>query len=123
MSSEIKVLLVDDPRSRLDSVKNLIQSQEDLEVVRAVLNPVEILLEVTKISADVVIIGLLDIKDEPGIISHLLAEYPNLLIIAVSMTDNLAHIYRQRISKDERFNISDDEILSAVRSIKGYGGS
>jgi DNA-binding NarL/FixJ family response regulator len=123
VSSEIKVLLVDDPRSRLDSVKNLIQSQEDLEVVRAVLNPVEILLEVTKISADVVIIGLLDIKDEPGIISHLLAEYPNLLIIAVSMTDNLAHIYRQRISKDERFNISDDEILSAVRSIKGYGGS
>jgi DNA-binding NarL/FixJ family response regulator len=115
---EIKVLLAQNPQMLRGLVGDLIQSQADMEVVGEVLNPIEILLTVKTTKADVVIITLLNSEEEPGIISHLLAEYPNLLIIAISSTRNLAYTYRKTVSKEKLFNISKEDILAAIRTVK-----
>jgi DNA-binding NarL/FixJ family response regulator len=116
--SAIKVLLVDSPQKLRDSVRNLIQSQDDLEIVEGILDPVEILLKVKAVNADVVIVTLPDKKEEPGVVSHLLSEYPKLLIIAISRTSDIAYVYRQRTAKEAIFNISSDEILRIIRTAR-----
>lgn len=118
MFSAITVLLVDSPQKLRDSVRNLIQSQVDIEIVEGVLDPVELLLKVSSVNADVVIITLPDKKEEPGVISHLLSEYPKLLIIAISRTFDMAYVYRQRTSREAIFDISSDEILRIIRTAR-----
>ncbi|HEX6718231.1 MAG TPA: hypothetical protein VF088_14025 [Pyrinomonadaceae bacterium] len=118
MFSVIKVLLVDCPQKLRDSVRNLLESQVDLEIVEGILDPVEILLKVRAVNADVVIVTLPDKTEEPGVISHLLSEYPKLLIIAISCTSDVAYVYRQRTYKEAIFNISSDEILRIIRTAR-----
>lgn len=118
MFSEIKVLLADNPPGLQDTVRNLIQFQDDMEVVGEVGSPVETLLGVKTINADVVIITLFDPKEEPGIVSHLLAEYPKLLVIAISPTFDIANLYRQSTSKEAVSSVSNEKLLKMIRTVR-----
>ena len=115
---EIKVLLANDPQLLRDLVGDFIHSQRDMEVVGEVADLFDLLFTVKITKADVVIISLPNADEDPGIISHLLAEYPNLLIVAISPTCNLACTYRQATSKEKFFNISSEKILTMIRNVK-----
>jgi DNA-binding NarL/FixJ family response regulator len=96
----------------------LLQLQSDIEVVGTVLDPIELLVAVEDTRADVVVVTLPDSREMPEICSHLLYEYPQLLILALSLTRTRACVYRQAITVEPLPDTSDGEILIAVRKAK-----
>ena len=112
---EIKVLLANSPRMLRESLKELIQRQDDMEVVGEVLDPLEVLLSVNEYDADVVVVSLPETLEDPGICSHLLVEYPRLVILALSAGCEEAVLYSQCIRREALSGTSSDEILSAIR--------
>jgi hypothetical protein len=81
-------------------------------------DPVEILLATAETEAQVVVLDLLEGNADPGICSHLLTEFPQLLILALSSNRDTGILYRQRIVKKRLNAPSDGEILSAIRRAK-----
>jgi DNA-binding NarL/FixJ family response regulator len=118
MDSSVKVLLANGPEALPIGLATLLQQQSDIEVVGTVLDPVELLVAVGDTQADVVVVTLPDSGEMPGICSHLLHEYPQLLILALSSARTRACVYRQAITVEPLADISDEGILTAVRRVK-----
>ena len=91
--NRIRVLLATLPPLVSGLLTHLIQGQTDMEVVDAVSQPVQLLLAVKDTRAQVVIVPLPGSGEIPGICSHLLAEFPDLLILALSITGEAGFIY------------------------------
>jgi len=118
MDHSVKVLVANRPEALRTGLATLLQQQSDIEVVGTVLDPVELLVAVGDTQADVVVVTLPDSGEMPGICSHLLHEYPQLLILALSSARTRACIYRQAITVEPLADISDEGILTAVRRVK-----
>ena len=97
-------------------LRELLSHQEDMEVVGEVLDPLEILYAVRETEADLVVTTLPE-SGEPGISSHLLAEYPELLVLAVSPRRNRARLYRQVVLREELSDTADEGLLSTIRRV------
>ncbi len=108
---KIRVLLANRPRMMREVVKELIERQEDMEVVGEVLDPLGLLVAVRETEADAVILGVMD-SEEPGLCSHLLAEYPNLTILGLASDGKTAFIRPRRQEIDDP---SEESILGALR--------
>jgi len=117
VGNRIRVLLATKSRELCESLRNLIQSQMDMEVVGEAFSPIELLLAVDQMKADVVIIEMLDSDQDPGICSHLLAEYPELLILALTPERESAYLFRQRIIREPLCEVADENILLAIRQV------
>jgi DNA-binding NarL/FixJ family response regulator len=111
-------LLANRPETLRISLATLLEQQSDIEVVDTVLDLKELLIAVEDTQADVVVLTLPDSGEIPGICSHLLYEYPQLLILALSSARDRACIYRQAITVELLADISDEGILAAVRRVK-----
>ena len=118
MLAQINVLLAIRPQAIRESLRRSIQSQQDMVVVGEVLEPVEILLATSRAQADVVVLDLPEDNVDPGICSHLLSEYPHILILALSPDREQAVIYRHRVSKKHVSAESNISIISAIREAK-----
>jgi DNA-binding NarL/FixJ family response regulator len=118
MKSEIRVLLANEPQRVRDAFKEFLQCQSGVKVVGTVLDPVELLLAVNEVQADVVVLTLPESGEMPGICTHLLTEYPHLLIAALSSNRQSACLYRQEIVSEPLPNTSDEDILMAIRRVK-----
>jgi DNA-binding NarL/FixJ family response regulator len=114
----VKVLLANGPEALRTSLATFLQQQSDIEVVGTVLDPIELLVAVEDTQADVVVVTLPDTGEMPGICSHLLHEYPQLLILALSSDRTRACVYRQAITVEPLTDISDEGILAALRRMK-----
>ena len=121
MDHQVRVLLANRPRALRARLAKLLQRQSDIEVVGTVLDPIELLVAVEDTQADVVVVTLPDSGEIPGICSHLLHEYPQLLILALSLACTGACVYRQTITVEQLSDTSDEGILTAVR--KAQAGS
>jgi len=108
---KIKIVLANRPRMMREVVKQMIDSQPDMEVVGEVLDPVDLLVAVRDTQADAVILDLEDSK-EPGLTSHLLAEYPNLTILGLAANGKTAFI---RPRRQEILDPTGAKILTALR--------
>ena len=115
--NKIKVVLVNRSQLLHESLVNLIQCQTDIEVVGEVFDLVDLLLIVGKTQADVVVLALPDSDEDPGICSHLLIEYPQLLIFVLSPELENAFLYRQIIAKECVSEVSKGGILEAIRKV------
>lgn len=121
VDNRIKVLLVNRSQLLRESLVNLIQFQDDIddiEVVGEVFDLVELLLMVGRTQADVVVMAMQDSDEEPGICSHLLTEYPQLLVLVLSSERESAFLYRQITSKEYVSEVSKGGILKAIRRVK-----
>jgi DNA-binding NarL/FixJ family response regulator len=118
MAHSVKVLLANRPETLRTSLATLLQQQSDIEVVGTILDPIELLVAVEDTQADVVVVTLPDSGDMPGICSHLLYEYPQLLILALSSARTKACVYRQTIAVELLADISDEGLLTALRRVK-----
>ena len=121
MDYSVKVLLANKPEALPTGLATLLQQQSDIEVVGTVLDPVELLVAVGDTQADVVVVTLPDSGEMSGICSHVLHEYPQLLILALSSARTRACVYRQAITVELLADISDEGILTAVRRGKANG--
>ena len=118
MKQEIKVLLANEPEEFRKRLKTLIQEQEDMKVVGEVLDPIELLLTVNETQADVVILTLPDPGGELGIATHLFAEFPQVLVLAISPVCEQAFLYQQIISREQLPGKSGEDVLVALRKVK-----
>lgn len=111
----VRVLVGLRPRILDDLLKKVIERQPDMEVVGEFLDPVDLLLKVRELDANIVLLNLPDSDEDPGICSHLLEEYPSLWIIAVSPARDVAYLYRKVEAKETIPGASESEIIAAIR--------
>lgn len=113
--NKVKVLLANKPRMLRESLRSIIDRELDLEVVAEEPDLVELLAAVDRTGADVVIVNLPESGEVPGICSHLLYEYPDLLILALSPVKGEAFAYRLTISRSQ-LNATEKSLLAAIRT-------
>lgn len=75
----------------LGMVPALISEQSDMVIVGVAQTPVDLLLEVKRTDADVVVLELGD-DTTPGLFSHLFAEFPRLVVLGIEQRDARAFI-------------------------------
>ena len=88
----------------------------DIEVELVDAEAIELLEAVERTEADVVVITLPETGEDPGLVSHLLMEFPHLLIIAISPVEESGFVYRQVITKEELLPLSQANLLATIRS-------
>ena len=112
LMEKIRVVLANCPQMIGDfEIRKLIDTQKDMEVVGELLGQVNVLMDIRKIKADAVILALQD-YEEPGLYSHLVAEYPNLTILGLAPDGRTALI---RPRRQEIVHPSGANILSTLR--------
>jgi len=112
--STIKVLLANRPQILREVVRDIIERQPDMEVVGEALDPLGVLLAAKETEADVVVIGLQD-SEEPGLVSHLLAECPHVTVLGLASQGDTAFIAQMCPWRKEIADPSEVNILSALR--------
>lgn len=114
MSETIKILLLDVPADIQDVLEGVIQRQDNMETVGEAFDPINLLLTVDDTQADVVIMGHPNADRMPGICTHLLAEYPDLLILTLSTEDSRAFLYERKIAQKEIAFQSPDDLIARI---------
>jgi hypothetical protein len=116
--NKFRVLLAAMPPVLAALLTDLIERQSDMELVgRTHSERVDLLLAVRDCEANVVIMPLADSAEVPGILSHLLGEYPELLILVLPTNSEYGFVYhRQGISKRPVMVVTGDSILKAIRT-------
>lgn len=112
--STLKVLLANRPKMLRELLRDLVCQQPDMDVVGEALDPLEVLYSVRKTEADIVVTTL-PRSGEPGISSHLLAEFPELLVLALAPAGDRATLYRQVVVTEKLGSTADDVLLSTLR--------
>jgi hypothetical protein len=119
VDTKIEVLIAIEPGSAHETIVELIQHQNDMEIVGNILNPIELLLAVYETQAEVVVLTLPESGDMPGIGTHLLTEYPHLLILALSTDLKSGCLYRRGIVAEPLAKMSSEEgVLRAIRRVR-----
>jgi hypothetical protein len=84
----------------------LVREDDQLKIIYEAYSPIEILLQTRNTSADVVVLSY-DLDDEgkpaePGVCSHLLLQYPNLVIVLVPPSKEVGELCRMVQLKEKR---------------------
>jgi DNA-binding NarL/FixJ family response regulator len=111
---KIRVLLANYPMMMPTGIRTLIEEQDDMEVVGDCRGPMKILQETGRAKADAVVLAYEE-GEEPGICSQLLAVYPDLTIL--SLTLDRASVVTQRLAP-QRVTVAhenDEDILRCLR--------
>jgi chemotaxis response regulator CheB len=110
----VKILMVDVPGNLRSLFQHVIEQQENMVVVGEAFDPVDLLLTVNETDADVVIMGHPQADRMPGICSHLLAEYPVLLILIISTIDQRAFLSERKITYEEVSYTIPEDLIAKV---------
>jgi DNA-binding NarL/FixJ family response regulator len=112
---KIRVLLASRPKILSEVLRNMIERQPDMQLVGAVIDPIELLIALRAMAVDVVIVMPLDTEGEPRICSHLLREHQHLKIVTVSAKSETASLYQSGSRKTRIDEPSEPSILGAIR--------
>jgi len=112
---KLRILLANRPRMLREMVRKIIEDEQDMEVVGEVLAPVDLLVAVRETKAHAVILTMRG-SEEPGLCSHLLAEYPDLTILGLAFEGQKAFIKQLRPRREEIADPTGAKILSALRN-------
>jgi len=110
----IKVLLALDSPDRRELVRKLIEQEPGVELVGEVADPIDLLVEVKRQQADLVVQEWPG-EEIPGICSHLLIEYPDLLLIGIPRDSAHVFLCRQTVSKRRFPSAKLQEVLARIR--------
>jgi hypothetical protein len=91
-----------------------LKSQPDIEIIGPISDALELLMTVGETNADAVILPLEEDGGDPGLCSHLMAEYPGVLLFAISATGQQMFQFEISLSKRELVD-GDDAALNAIR--------
>ncbi len=114
---KIKVLLASRPKMLSEVIRNMVERQPDMEVMGEVIDPIELLLVVAETKAEVVIVTPLDSAEEPRICRHLLADHPQLKIVALSRKGEAATLYESGSRQQRIEEPGEESILRAIRDV------
>jgi len=114
MSPTLNILLVDVPNSLRDSLEDVIEDQENMELVGEAFDPIDMVVTLSETGADVVIMGHPNADRVLGIFTHLLAENPYLLILTISTIDQRAFLYQTKIVREEVFYTVPEDLIARI---------
>lgn len=100
-----------------ESLETFLADQSDIEIELVEPEPVAILAAVERTGADAVVLTMPE-SGEPGLTDHLLYEYPDLLVIALSPSEENGFVYRLVIDKKPLKPVTSDGILAAIRGLE-----
>jgi len=122
--SRIRVFLGCSSVYKIMSLKTIFMQEPDIEIVGEAIDTVDILLEVGNSHAEVVAIDVPLSGKDSGLCSHLLAEYPEVKVFAVSEEGDRILMYETAVLRREISNTSlgnlPDLIRRSMRSL--YNG-
>ena len=101
LSSPRKVIIGALSERQQLQIKRLFTSRSDINVIGPISDAVELLMAVREMQAEAVILPLSKNESEPGLCSHLLAEFPGLVVLAISASGERVFLFDQAISRTE----------------------
>jgi chemotaxis response regulator CheB len=101
VAEKIRILMIAVHGEIHDLLQALVAHRDDMEMVGEASDPIDLLLAVNYTQSDVVILGSSQPDRIPGICTHLLAEYPDLLIFVLSTRDRRCFLYERNITQEE----------------------
>lgn len=99
-----------------ESLQSCLAGQSDIDVELVEPDTVEILTAVARTGADAVVVTLPESGEDPGLADHLLFEYPDLLVIALSPSEKGAFVYRLVVDKKPIEPLTPAGVLAVIRS-------
>lgn len=114
LSPTLNILLIDVPNSLRDSLEVVIEDQDNMELVGEAFDPIDIVVTLNEIEADVVIMGHPHADRVLGIFTHLLAENPYLLILTISTIDQRAFLYQTKIIQEEVSYTVPEDLIARI---------
>jgi hypothetical protein len=100
--SSVKIMLGDIGTTWEQAVRTLVLESNRLQIVGQAQEPVDMLLQAKRLDADVLILSQSRHGCEPGICSHLLLEYPNLVVVLVPSDSGPKVICRMVLHREVR---------------------
>ncbi len=91
----IRILLPGGTSMIGEAIEAMLEREADFEVVGKATDPLDLLVAVAETRADVVIHPWPDSGQVPAVCTHLLMEYPYLLIIGIPTTADQMYVCRQ----------------------------
>lgn len=116
--NKIRVLLANYPMMVPDAVREVLAEQDDMEVVGDCRGPMKILQETGRTKADAVILAQ-EGTDEPGLCSQLLAVYPDLIILGITIDMSSAFTQQMRSHRQRIATVYEPELLEWLRRAMG----
>jgi len=95
----IRLLLANIPGEINRALRDAVLKQDDIEVVGEERDLVQMLVAVAETNADVVVLAAPESGEEPAIVSHLLMEYPFLMVVALDPRRRRGCSYRFRTER------------------------
>lgn len=99
-----------------DAVRRLIDEQDDMEVVGDCRGPMKILQETGRTKADAVVLAQ-EGADEPGLCSQLLAVYPDLTILSVTIDGSAVFTQHLCSHRQALSPVEWGDIVRALRTV------
>ncbi len=113
---QITILLANLPTIVEEVFSKALDSQPDMRLLGRVDAAVDLLLRVG-IETDVVILGVNNGDECPGICSHLLSEFPHLRIVVLSINGEQATMYWMALNQQRIDTMSGEQLLANIREI------
>jgi hypothetical protein len=99
-----------------DLLRSRIEAEPDIEVADEVLHPVDVLLAVKQTGADVVLVTVPVSDATPPLCTHLLAEFPDLVVIGLWPEAQTAVAYRNALDIEPLNHAFYEDIVGAIRT-------
>ena len=99
----------------------MLAGEPDLDIVGQVIHPIDALLELGSTKPEVVVIDLPTSGEDPGLCSHLLAERPEVKVVAVSSGGETSIVYETGVTRRYIPDASPEGVTRFIRSLTGNG--
>ena len=119
LNLRVRILLACPDLRGIGFWKAMLGDDPDLEIVGEVIHPIDILLELGSTQAEVVVIDLPASEEDPGLCSHLLAEYPAVKVVAVSSGGETSIVYETGVIRRYLPDASPETLTRFIRSLMG----
>ena len=115
--ARLRILLACPRMARHRDWRNVLSQDPEVELVEEAEGAIDVLLKAGSTGATVVVIDLPDSGQDPGITGHLLDEYPNIKVVAVSEDGRTALKYETGIIKETLGDPSTHPLKDLFRSL------
>jgi DNA-binding NarL/FixJ family response regulator len=109
-----RVLLGFSSINKVLTLKEMLMREPDIEIVGEAIDALDILLKVAGTHAEVVVIDLPSSGKDSGLCSHILAEYPEVRVFAVSEEGDRIVNYEMAMLRKEASNTSLENLVDLI---------
>jgi hypothetical protein len=108
--NQLRILLAVAPRLRCNALYNLLTGDARFLVMVEEPQNIDVLLGVRLGNVDVLVVTFERTPDVPPLVTHLQSEFPELMVVGISLEEQCARIYR----RDQRVRTIVDYSVSGI---------